>query len=484
MAGPRPGKWSVGLWLAGLAVLVVALHWAWVTAWWVYPGLSEDQRVEQFNDALVAFRSRGVTSRLDRGGMTILGRSDIARVGASRCVRRSECSESVIKTRKGSLGCSYVSVTFDCTYAVTTTDGTAATALVSLSSNRNYSSGMSLPGGPKPLEIWGPGFSEANEKLCELGFGCKLPAGAEAGAPARASARTDAEPSPRAPSATADCKGIRAEVVGRGEICLDPSDPAQRDFRDCNNDFCGPAMVALPKGRSLRGSSAADIARFRKDDPGTEPQSFRNETPQREVTIGHQLAVGKFEVTFAEWDACLADGRCTRRPEDPANRARGARPVVHVSWVEVNNEFLPWLNGKLGLSEAGAYRLLTEAEWEYAARAGTSTKYACGDIISTAQANFYGQGVVEVGSYAPNGFGLHDMHGNVAEWVRDCYANGYDDAPVDGSAHDRGNCGSRVHRGGAWNDVPMLIRSAYRGANDPKDRSGKGFRVARTLAMP
>jgi formylglycine-generating enzyme required for sulfatase activity len=437
-----------------------------------------------FNDALVAFRSRGVTARLDRGGMTILGRSDIARVGASRCVRGSECSVPFIETRKGWLGCSYVSVMFTCTYAVTTTDGRAATALVRLDSNRNYSSGVDIPGSPKPLEIWGPGFNEANETLCELGLGCKPPAGAEPGAQARASARTDADPSSRPPPATANCKSVRAEVVGTGETCLDPGDPARRDFRDCSNDFCGPAMVALPSGRSLRGSSAADIARFRKDDPGTGPESFRSETPQREVTICYQLAVGKFEVTFAEWDACLADGGCRRRPEDPANRARGARPVIHVSWIEVSSEFLPWLNRKLGLSGAGAYRLLTEAEWEYAAPAGTSTKYAFGDIISTAQANFYGQGVVEVGSFAPNGFGLHDMHGNTAEWVEDCFANGYDDAPVDGSVYHPGNCSTRMHRGGAWNDVPMLIRSAYRGANDPKDRSGKGFRVARTLVMP
>jgi formylglycine-generating enzyme required for sulfatase activity len=477
MAGTGPGKWSVGLGLAGLALLAVAESWGWVRAWWVYPGLSEEQRVENFNDAFVARPWRSIAARLDQGGMTILSRSDIADIGASRCTRESECTESFIRTRRWSIGCAYVSVRFYCAYAIRTADGNAATAFLRVSSNRNYSIGVTAPGSPKPLEVQEPRFDEANERLCALGFGCE-PA---TGAPARASSRKETEQA--APPATADCKGIRAEVVGAGETCLDPSDPARRDFRDCNNDFCGPAMVALPKGRSLRGSSAADIARLRKDDPRARPEIFREEIPQREVTIGYQLAVGKFEVTYDEWDACLADGGCMRRPEHPGDRERGTRPVVHVSWIEISNEFLPWLNRKLGLSGASAYRLLTEAEWEYAARAGTSTKFAFGDLISNAQANFYGQQSVEVGSFAPNGFGLHDMHGNVPEWVQDCYANGYDDAPVDGSAYDPGNCSSRMHRGGAWNDVPRYVRSARRGYSDPKDRNWKGFRVARTLVM-
>ena len=149
------------------------------------------------------------------------------------------------------------------------------------------------------------------------------------------------------------------------------------------------------------------------------------------------------------WQTAAA--RAAPRIREPA---RGARPVVHVSWIEISGEFLPWLNRKLGLSGASAYRLLTEAEWEYAARAGTTTKYAFGDMISTAQASFYAYHAVEVGSFAPNGFGLHDMHGNVAEWVQDCFEKGYGAAPVDGSAHSPGNCSSRVYRGGSWNDVP------------------------------
>ena len=470
MAGTR--KWSVGLWLGGLAVLVVAAHWGWVQAWWDYPDLSEEQRVENFNAAFVERPQRAVAGRLDGGGMAILARSDIAQVGASRCIRESECSEALIRTVRRSIGCTYVTVRFYCAYAVRTTDGNAVTAFAQIHSNR---------GSRKPLEVEQPSFRETNEKLCELGFGCKPAAGAAPGGPAAASARKDADPSPPPSHETAACKGIRAEVIGTGEACLDPVDPARRGFRDCNSGFCGPAMVVLPKGRGIRGSSAADMARLSKDD--LQSDTFRRETPQREVTIGYQLAVGKLEVTFDEWDSCLAEGGCARRPEDPGNRARGTRPVIHVSWIEASEEFLPWLNRKLGLSGDSAYRLLTEAEWEYAARAGTSTKYAFGDIISTAQANFAGEPPPKVGSFAPNGFGLHDMHGSVPEWVQDCYKHGYDGAPVDGSAHSPGNCTSRVHRGGAWNDVPVYVRSAHRGVSDPKDRNWKGFRVARTLVV-
>jgi formylglycine-generating enzyme required for sulfatase activity len=466
MAGTR--KWSIGLWLGGLAVGVVAVHWGWVEAWRDVPDLSAEQRTGHFNETFVDRPRRAVAARLDGGGMAILARSDVAQVGASRCIRESECSEAFIRTSRRSIGCSYVTVKFYCAYAVGTTDGNAGTAFAKIYSN---------PG--KPLQVDQPSFREANEIACKLGFGCKPAAGAKPGGPAGASARKDTTPPP--PHEAAACKGLRVEVVGAAETCLDPGDPARRDFRDCNNGFCGPAMVALPKGRGLRGSSAADMARLGKDDP--QADSFRSETPQREVQIGYQLAVGKFEVTFDEWDACLADGGCKRRPEDPGNRERGTRPVIHVSWIEAREEFLPWLNRKLGLSGASAYRLLTEAEWEYAARAGTSTKYAFGDIITTAQANFYAEDAPKVGSFAPNGFGLHDMHGSVPEWVQDCYKNGYDGAPVDGSAHSPENCTSRVHRGGAWNDVPVYVRAAHRGVSDPKDRNWKGFRVARTLVV-
>jgi formylglycine-generating enzyme required for sulfatase activity len=473
MAGP-PSRLSISLWIVGIALAVIALHWGWVRAWWVYPSISEQQRLESFNDAFTDRPRRAVVARLDSGGMGILARSDIAQVQPSRCVRDSACSEALFWIGRRSYGCSHVTVRFHCAFAIRTADGGAATAFAQISSNRSYTVGVSIPGSPKPFETELPRFDDANAKLCQLGFGCKPAPAAQGGA--RAAAGNDVGPSP--PQSDASCNGVRADVVGRPETCLDPHEPARRSFRDCLDGFCGPAMVVLPKGRVLRGSSTADMARLRHDDPKGE--SYRDEVPQREVMIGYQLAVGQFEVTFDEWDACLADGGCKYRPADPGNHTRGRRPVVHVSWLDVTNEFLPWLNRKLGLSGASAYRLLTEAEWEYAARAGTTTKFAFGDIISTAQANFYDREAVQVGSYAPNGFGLHDMHGNVAEWVQDCSKTDYEGVPVDGSAYVSRDC-NRINRGGSWNDVPFYLRSAYRGATDPRNRSGKGFRVARTL---
>ena len=146
---------------------------------------------------------------------------------------------------------------------------------------------------------------------------------------------------------------------------------------------------------------------------------------------------------------------------------------------------LPWLNRRLGLSGANAYRLLTEAEWEYAARAGTTTKYAFCDIISTAQARFSEiDYAIKVGSFAPNGFGLYDMHGNAAEWVQDCFENtAYDDAPVDGSVHTPRDCRNRAVRGGSWADHPNVLRSAHRSYGLPDEQRGNGFRVARTLVV-
>ena len=280
MAGTRR-KWSVGLWLGGLAVGVVAVHWGWVEVWWDVPDLSAEQRTGHFNEAFVDRPRRAVAARLDGGGMAILARSDIAQVGASRCIRESECSEAFVRTSRRSIGCAYVRVRFYCAYAVRTTDGNAGTAFARIYSN---------PG--KPLQVEQPSIREANEMECKLGFGCKPAAGAEPGGPAGASARKVTDPAPPPPHEAAACKGVRAEVVGAGETCLDPGDPARREFRDCNNGFCGPAMVALPKGRGMRGSSAADMARLSKDDPQAELLQERDAAargPDRISTGGRQI---------------------------------------------------------------------------------------------------------------------------------------------------------------------------------------------------
>ena len=202
------------------------------------------------------------------------------------------------------------------------------------------------------------------------------------------------------------------------------------------------------------------------------------------MTIPAPFAVGKYEVTFAEWDACVAGGGCEGfRPDDVWGR--GDRPVINVSWDD-GQAYVRWLSREAGEQ----YRLLSEPEWEYAARAGSQTLYAWGDEIGRDRANCDGCGsrwedesTAPVGSFAPNAFGLHDMHGNVWEWVEDCVNNSYAGAPSDGTAWVSGNCEYRVLRGGSWGSDPRILRSAYRGWNSTGNRYNYlGFRVARTLA--
>ena len=169
---------------------------------------------------------------------------------------------------------------------------------------------------------------------------------------------------------------------------------------------------------------------------------------------------------------------CTDRSDE--GRGRGRRPVIDVSWDDAN-EYVAWLSRKTGK----VYRLLSEAEWEYAARAGTTTRYAFGDTITTSQAQI-GLGVggksAEVGSFPANKFGLHDMHGNVREWVEDNWHSDYQTGPLDGSVWKGGDASLRVLRGGSWDSNPDGLRSAYRIGDPPDQRIGiVGFRVARTL---
>ena len=226
-------------------------------------------------------------------------------------------------------------------------------------------------------------------------------------------------------------------------------------------------MVQIPAGKFLMGSSDGE-----------------DEKPAHEVHIDKPIMVGKYEVTFAEWDACVADGGCqkNKQPGDEGwGRAR--RPVINVSWNDAK-EYVDWLSRKTGKP----YRLLSEAEWEYAARAGSTGKYAFGETLDAKQAKFSAgkQGVgetVEVGSYPANAWGLHDMHGNVWEWVEDCYLPNYDGAPADGSPRLGPDCGSsRVLRGGSWDYNPEDLRSAVRYRLPPVYRVDEiGFRVAREL---
>ena len=247
-------------------------------------------------------------------------------------------------------------------------------------------------------------------------------------------------------------------------------------FRDCD-EGC-PELVVVPSGSFMMGS------------PLDESGRDQDEGPVREVTIPEAFAVGVFEVTFDEWESCRRDGGCSHSPDDKI-WGRGKRPVINVSWEDAQG-FVDWLSSKTGKS----YRLLSESEWEYAARGETSTQFHFGETLSTEQANYdgghiYGSGqkgryrrqTVPVGRFPPNSFGLHDVHGNVFEWVEDCWHNDYRGATGDGKAWTRGgNCTLRVMRGGSWNYHPWKLRSAYRERRVSGYRgSYTGLRVARNL---
>lgn len=246
-------------------------------------------------------------------------------------------------------------------------------------------------------------------------------------------------------------------------------------FKDC--DVC-PEMVVIPAGNFTMGS------------PDDEPIRGKNEGPQRQVSFAKPFAIGKFEVTFDEWDACVAAGGCNGYEPVDRGWGRGRSPVISITW-EYAKAYLNWLSEKTGQP----YRLSSEAEWEYAARAGTTTPFWTGQMITTDQANFngtrtynssstgaYREQTTPVGSFPPNAFGLYDVHGNVMEWVEDCSNDSYQAAPVDGTAWTSGDCGNRILRGGHWSSRPAFLRSAVRNRSWPTYRRDKiGFRVARDL---
>ena len=234
-----------------------------------------------------------------------------------------------------------------------------------------------------------------------------------------------------------------------------------KGLNDCKH--C-PEMVAIP-GASFRMGDLSGVI---------------GEIPVHTVTVS-SFRLGKYVVSFDQWDACVADGGCNGyRPEDEG-WGRGNRPVINVSWDDTQ-DFITWLNGKTG----GGYRLPSEAEWEYAARAGTETQYHWGNDIGRNNANCGGCGSQKdglktepVGSFPANAFGLHDMHGNVWEWIQDCWHDNYNGAPSDGSAWEGGDCAHRSTRSGSLDNGPVYVRSAYRGSLDATTRVySTGFRLA------
>jgi formylglycine-generating enzyme required for sulfatase activity len=268
-----------------------------------------------------------------------------------------------------------------------------------------------------------------------------------------------------------------------------------QSFKECRN--C-PDMMVIPAGSFVMGS------------PATEPERRANER-QHKVTIARPFAVSRTEITWDQWEACVRDAACDgnalehalRTKENGESNAdfkdwgRGTRPVVGVNWFDAQT-YVGWLNRKTGADDA--YRLLSDAEWEYAARAGTTTAFPWGEKIDHNYGNFgiAGPGLggkaegrdvwldqtAPVASFPPNAFGLYDMQGNIFEWVEDCYEEDLTRAPADGSANKQGNCANRVFRSGSFLSNPYMQRSAKRHAPYPLTRRGRnylGIRVAKTL---
>ena len=271
--------------------------------------------------------------------------------------------------------------------------------------------------------------------------------------------------------------------------CLMPTRSAEGQevgdvFRDC--DVC-PEMVVVPAGSFKMGS------------PETEEGRRENEGPQRQVTIGYAFAVGVYEVTWDEWDACVQAGGCGGYVPEDFGYGRGRRPVLNVSWDDAW-QYVDWLTEQTGED----YRLPSEAEWEYVARAGTGTarywgesgqdqcRYANGydssshaelewDFLNPVGCRDREVKTAPVGSYRPNAFGVYDVLGNAEEWVDDCDNDSYEGAPTDGHPWYSGDCSRRMVRGGAYDDDAEDLRSAQRDSWSLGLQTFMGFRVARSL---
>ena len=263
-----------------------------------------------------------------------------------------------------------------------------------------------------------------------------------------------------APPATVPPNG--ADQPRRTPEASAASAPLTNSFRDCPE--C-PEMIVVPAGAFDMGAAGGTF-----------------DTPVHPVTIRQQFALGRYEITFDDWDLCLQAGACRFKPDDHG-WGRGDHPVINVSWFDAK-EYLTWLAQKTGKP----YRLPSEAEWEYAARGGTKTPFYWGTQVGVRMANCRdcqtGKPVqtFAVGSFPPNPFGLNDMAGNAAEWLEDCWNESYKGAPSDGSAWTNGSCSLRVLRGGSFDNPSTYLSSSARFRYDADVRYfANGFRVARTL---
>jgi formylglycine-generating enzyme required for sulfatase activity len=303
--------------------------------------------------------------------------------------------------------------------------------------------------------------------------------------PARREAAAEAPP--------ARCDGLLVSVATGARPCIKPG--SGESFKDCPD--C-PEMVIAPSGSFTMGSP--------KDEPQRESWKAGTESPQHDVKIAKPFAVSRYHITRGEWARFVkvtghkTDGGCwtwtggkweenkSASWRSPGFEQDDDHPVVCVNWEDAK-AYAGWLSKQTGKS----YRLLSEAEYEYAARARTATPFWWGSSITPEQANYDGNYVyagggskgayraktVPVKSFKPNPWGLYQVHGNAWSWVEDCWHDNYDGAPSDGSAWTSGDCTYRVLRGGSWNINPQILRAAYRYSINPQGRgTDRGFRVA------
>ena len=266
--------------------------------------------------------------------------------------------------------------------------------------------------------------------------------------PAKAQTPAQAPPTkPAVPAATAAPAAVKAGA----------------EFKDCPS--C-PVLVTLPAASFVMGNDASDPS----------------EKPAHQVAIGAPFAIGKFEVTVQQWNACVSAGRCQAIPQAPGTQPNA--PMRDVSWNDAQ-QYVKWLAAVSGK----AYRLPTEAEWEFAARGGSTAPYWWGAQMAPGKANckecgqpWSAERPATVGSFPANGYGLHDTSGSVWEWVADCWHNNFKGAPADGRTWDAPNCRVRVIRGGSWREGAAYMVSSTRFRYDAGVRqSQNGFRVARSV---
>lgn len=260
-----------------------------------------------------------------------------------------------------------------------------------------------------------------------------------------------------------------------------PGNGKKEWFRDFET---APEMVVIPSGSFLMGIAEDQFSHTRD-----------KEGPQHEVTIGRPFAVSRFTITFDEWDACALDGGCARYIPSDEGWGRGMQPVINISWNDAQ-AYIAWLNSKV---PGTPYRLLSEAEWEYMARAGITTTFIWGSEFGGGHANFFATESLEydeeevdrlplkplpVDSYQPNNFGVYNAFGNIWEWVEDCWHENYEGAPADGSTWLSGDANERVIRGGSWFSPFTAMRTFSRRSKPVSEQSNQlGFRVAKTLVL-